>query len=379
MNQSLIIFLLVCLYCEAFATNGSCLPSSRSLLKGSFKDSRGGSSENEKLEIDKEIAENKSALELFESRNSHKATESKILAAADEDGEERLINSAQKKQKKGKGMLAAAASAVAAVFVALAAARQTDTNALEHLVFKTADDIPTSYFKDHRVIEAELVKVIDGDTIRVVHIPGKDDVIRTSKGKSNVFLGFGKASTSKQKKPPREKSGGRAKLSENSISVRFIAVDAPETAKFGNAGQPLALEAKQFVEEQLGGVGSKVNVVLLNRDRYKRVLGSVEYGHGQGQEKGGKKRIEEELLKEGLGVVYRQGGAEYGDRGRAFFDRLEVEAQKAQKGVWERVYTEDGVELKMESPAKYKQRVRDKQNKSKSRSKKSRLVATKGL
>ena len=57
----------------------------------------------------------------------------------------------------------------------------------------------------------------------------------------------------------------------------------------------------------------------------------------------------------------------------------EVQAQKAQKGVWERVYTEDGVELKMESPAKYKQRVRDKQNKSKSRSKKSRLVATKGL
>jgi len=85
------------------------------------------------------------------------------------------------------------------------------------------------------------------------------------------------------------------------------------------------------------------------------------------------------FFKEGLGVVYRQGGAEYGDRGRAFFDRLEVEAQKAQKGVWERVYTEDGVELKMESPAKYKQRVRDKQNKSKSRSKKSRLVATKGL
>ena len=72
--------------------------------------------------------------------------------------------------------------------------------------YDTANDIPTSYYKDKKVIRGRVMKVIDGDTLRIRHTP----LYPFSKGERGCT--------------------GR-KLTECTISVRLYGVDAPATAK----------------------------------------------------------------------------------------------------------------------------------------------------
>ncbi len=168
--------------------------------------------------------------------------------------------------------------------------------------FETENDIPSTYFKEKKSIHAYVEKIIDGDTVRVRHLVG---------ARSRNFDGPAK---------------------DHTIIVRLAAVDTPETAKRGSQGQKFSEEAKALTETKLRG--RDVDVKLLSKDQYGRVIGRIKYkesylfglfssDHDIG----------EELLREGLAVVYRQGGAQYdGDRNK--WEELEKEAIKQKKGMW---------------------------------------------
>ena len=151
-------------------------------------------------------------------------------------------------------------------------------------VFSTANDIPKHYFDKKESIDAVVVKVIDGDTYRVRHV--------NSWHKNPSFDG---------------------KLSDNTISVRIAAVDTPEIGKAGNKGQPFSAEAKEYATKKIEG--KKVLLQLLAKDKYGRVLGFVKYKDTRGIRFLWNRQndMSEQLLKRGLAVVYRQGGAQYGD------------------------------------------------------------------
>ena len=88
----------------------------------------------------------------------------------------------------------------------------------------TADDVPGSVIRSHKSFTASVVKVSDGDTIRIRHLPWSFS--------SGGFTG---------------------KLSDNTIPLRLTAVDAPEVAKFGKPAQPFGDEAKQYASSLVEG------------------------------------------------------------------------------------------------------------------------------
>ena len=186
-------------------------------------------------------------------------------------------------------------------------------------IFMTANDIPKQYYKDKKMLYGQVVKVVDGDTLRMRHLP-------TSMSSGEL-----------------PKAG---KLKDQTIMVRVAAVDSPETAKFGQDGQPFGDEAKEFTTRAV--LNKRVKVKALAKDRYDRLLGVVTYDAGSF---GGEKDLSEELLRQGLAVVYTQGGAQYDGR-REEFVNLEAEARKNKRGLWSQ---KNGGE----SPADYKKKMKN--------------------
>lgn len=197
--------------------------------------------------------------------------------------------------------------------------------------FETAMDIPGNYFKEKKEIYSVVEKISDGDTYKVRHIT----------------------------KPGQAPKPYKGPMKEHTIIVRVAAVDCPETAKQGNPGQPFSQEAKEFATEKL--MGKEVRVKLLSRDQYGRVVGLVKYKDtssagfmGSLFGGGGKERdISEELLKNGLAVVYRQGGAQY-DGSISRWNDIESDAKKAKKGLWAKG------EANVQLPSDYKKAVNEK-------------------
>ncbi len=174
-------------------------------------------------------------------------------------------------------------------------------------------DIPNRMISGKKALQGEVVKVVDGDTVRVRHLP-------------NMF------SSAKY----------TGKLSDETIMTRIIAVDCPEIGKRGKEGQPFADAAKQFTTNEI--LHKKVKLKLIQRDRYGRLLATVKYPGGLF----GEKDLSAELLKKGLAVVYRQGGAQY-DGQKKYYEALEGQAQKQKKGMWS--------VKNLESPSAYKKRA----------------------
>lgn len=166
-------------------------------------------------------------------------------------------------------------------------------------IFETANDIPTAYYKDKKCIDAVVIKVIDGDTYRVRHV--------NNRHKNPEFSG---------------------KLSDHTISVRLAAVDCPETSKMGKPGQEYSKEATDFVSGKI--LNKKVKVNLQAKDRYGRALAFVEYGTALAFVDD----LSEQLLKNGLAVVYRQGGAQYGPGKIDKWNKLEEQAIDKKKCIW---------------------------------------------
>ncbi|KAJ1627521.1 hypothetical protein T492DRAFT_1024237 [Pavlovales sp. CCMP2436] len=143
-----------------------------------------------------------------------------------------------------------------------------------------------------------------------------------------------------QKKAPR--------LSDSTLPIRLAAVDTPEVAKFGKPAQPFADEAKAYVSKRL--LGKSIRVKLLSRDQYGRAVASIKYRQGLVPVR---RDLGEDLLADGLAVVYRQRGAQYDSpQGVEKWNKLEAHAKSRGKGLW------GGRSERMELPSEYKARMR---------------------
>lgn len=188
--------------------------------------------------------------------------------------------------------------------------------------YNTANDIPASLYKSNKAIRGRVVKVIDGDTIRIRHTP----LYPLSKGERGCI--------------------GR-KLSECTISVRLYGVDAPETAKFGNPGQPYSQEAKEYISNNI--YDKVVRVKLLRKDQYARVIGSVTTRNKFLPFL--KTDLSSGLAEQGYASLYTGGGAEY-DGKRDVLEKRIQRAQERRRGIWS-----NGVDEFLD-PAAYKREMR---------------------
>ena len=194
--------------------------------------------------------------------------------------------------------------------------------------YDTANDIPAQYYKDNKVIHGRVVKITDGDTLRIRHTP----LYPISKG---------------------EKGCVNKKLTECTISVRLYGVDAPETAKFGNEGQPYAKEAKEYISSIIAS-NKIVTVKLLRKDQYSRVIGSVttrSYKYLPFIQTD----LSKGLAENGYASLYTGRGAEYNDNLLKLEKKIE-KAQKQKKGIWSNGVGE------FQDPASYKRQIKARKN-----------------
>jgi len=172
--------------------------------------------------------------------------------------------------------------------------------------FYTVDDVPTAFFKDQRYIYAFVERIIDGDTIRVRHVPG---------------YGLGRSAPQ-----PLQQRG----IANETLSIRVYAVDTPETGKNKRqTSQPYGDEAEAFTRELV--YHKMVKITFLRRDQYRRAVAQVETVGGGILSSS--KDLSMELAKAGLAELYTGGGAEYnGNRGD--FEKAIGQAQRQKKGIW---------------------------------------------
>ena len=186
--------------------------------------------------------------------------------------------------------------------------------------YATAGDIPKAMYQKNRIIRGRVVKVIDGDTIRIRHTP--------------LY--------------PLAKSGDYSgKLSECTVSVRLYGVDAPETAKFGNPEQPYAREAKEYVASRVDG--KMVRVKLLRKDQYSRAVAKVTVRHRVLPFL--RTDLTKGLAERGYATLYTGGGAEY-DGKREVLEKKIKRAQRRRRGIWS-----NGVGNHVD-PAAYKREIK---------------------
>ncbi|KAL3897394.1 MAG: hypothetical protein SGPRY_013064 [Prymnesium sp.] len=195
--------------------------------------------------------------------------------------------------------------------------------------YPTAMDLPSRLFRKQRRLRVRVVKVSDGDSLRALHLP--------------PFAFLRSLGAPEGKKSGKRGNGKGMKLSERTMQVRLAAVDCPETSKFGASGQKFGKEAKEFAINEIDG--KVVTLKLLSRDQYGRAVCTLSYGWGWQR-----RDLSEELLKNGLAVVYRQAGAQY-DGPVERWDQMEETAQQNRMGLWK----EGGVD-----PAAYKRALREK-------------------
>lgn len=157
--------------------------------------------------------------------------------------------------------------------------------------------VPKTYFEENKTIYALTERVIDGDTIRVRHLPGYP---------VRVLL-FQKKKLTK----PLQQRG----IAEETLSIRLYGVDCPELAKNKKqTTQPFAETAKEFTTQFC--LHKVVKITFLRKDRYGRAVAVVETMPKAGVlfkwvPGLGRKDLTTELAKEGLAELYTSGGAEY--------------------------------------------------------------------
>jgi endonuclease YncB( thermonuclease family) len=174
--------------------------------------------------------------------------------------------------------------------------------------FDTAADIPKRYFHQNNVIFGKVVRVIDGDTIRVKHC-------RTR---------FSNPSIDKNQK----------RIYDSTLSIRIYGVDAPELQKRKSdpPSQPFAEEAKELTSNLC--LHQKVSLKLLRRDQYGRAVAKVEtMRHMKTFPPFRKKDISIELTRKGLATLYTGGGAEY-DGNKELLESEQEKARKRGRGIW---------------------------------------------
>lgn len=147
-------------------------------------------------------------------------------------------------------------------------------------------------------LRGKVMTVTDGDTLRFWHIP--------------TWL---------------HRATPTGKVSDVCLPIRLCTIDTPETAKFGNPGQPFGNDAKEFLTKMI--LDTTVQIQILQKDQYGRAVASV-------RQRGwfGWNYMDEAILKAGLAEVYLGSGAVYGPKGKDKYLQLQEMAQKKKKGMW---------------------------------------------
>ncbi|KDN42183.1 SNase-domain-containing protein [Tilletiaria anomala UBC 951] len=147
-------------------------------------------------------------------------------------------------------------------------------------------------------------------------------------------------------------------LRNSTLSVRLAGADAPEAAHFGNPAQPYAKEALEYLKTLV--LKRTVWLEVAHVDQYKRLVATPYVWNAPYIF--GRTNVSLRMIKEGLAVVYRSGGASYGSAtwwhrlffkvstGEARLERAEEKARRLKKGIWS--------QKQFESPNDYKKRVR---------------------
>jgi len=118
---------------------------------------------------------------------------------------------------------------------------------------------------------------------------------------------------------------------ENGKHLRLIGIDTPEvkkyvSGKFEYSPQPFSLEAKEFVNNLIGGKRIRVEFDIDRKDKYNRLLGYCFFNNG-----GKSIFVNEQLLKEGLAVLYTYPpNIKYVDK----FISAQKYARLSKKGIW---------------------------------------------
>lgn len=111
--------------------------------------------------------------------------------------------------------------------------------------------------------------------------------------------------------------------------VRFCGIDAPETPKTDQPGQPLGEESKANLQRLIDEAGGKVIVADYGRDRYRRIVGEVFAPVPNSQEE---KLLNYEQVRAGFAYEYKQysgkclNGSVLGD--------AEKLAKSERRGIW---------------------------------------------
>lgn len=184
------------------------------------------------------------------------------------------------------------------------------SNSLSFLLtqFDTVNDIPDSYFKNREQVFGRVVRVIDGDTLRVLHCPTKFFCPKLDKNERRIY--------------------------DKTLSIRLYGIDAPELQKRKSdaPSQPFAEESKDLISSLV--LDKKVSVKLLRRDQYGRAVANVRTSRTlKSFPPLIKKDLSVELTKRGLATLYTGGGAEY-DGNRQNLESLQRRAEKYKRGVF---------------------------------------------
>ena len=120
-------------------------------------------------------------------------------------------------------------------------------------------------------------------------------------------------------------------MSDVALPIRICTIDTPETAKFGNAGQPYGEEAKECLTKLLHD--KIVYARLLQQDQYGRAVAEVRvrrfpillflplfYQYA-----------DEIMLKAGLAEVYTGSGAVYGHKGKEAYIKMMERASQSKE------------------------------------------------
>ena len=147
--------------------------------------------------------------------------------------------------------------------------------------------------------------------------------------------------------PQQQESDFKGKLADYTIPVRLYAVDAPEIKKGADSpypSMPFAEEAKEWTSSNVKG--KVVEVKLLQKDQYNRVIGKVTTtGSAPSVD------LSLGLARNGFAMIYRGKGAEYDGNREAILEQISY-AQKMRLGVWS-----NGVE-NAQSPADFKRMMK---------------------
>ncbi len=107
---------------------------------------------------------------------------------------------------------------------------------------------------------------------------------------------------------------------ENRMKVRLYGIDAPETTKPGQAGQPFSTASKRTLMYKI--MGRQVSIEIMDSDSYKRTVAIVRYAG---------RDINREMVYEGMAWAYRQ--YLLPPYASAYID-TEQSARNRHKGIW---------------------------------------------